>query len=203
MREASLVQQALPMAPRPAAARSSVQMAEMSKCMPFMKAPPALDGSMAGDVGFDPLGISTTIMELGGDLKYVREAELTHGRLAMLAAAGVLATDIGIRLPGEVYGSVTDTALQAQLSIPPEAHAQLAITVAISEGLRSMNVLKPDHVPGDHGFDPLGFKKKMDGTAYETMQLKEVKNGRLAMLAIMGMFAQELVTGKGPISQLF
>ena len=31
----------------------------------------ALDGSMAGDEGFDPLGFTTTITELGGDLKYV------------------------------------------------------------------------------------------------------------------------------------
>ena len=43
---------------------------------------------MAGDVGFDPLGFSTTITELGGDLNYVREAELMHGRQAMLATVG-------------------------------------------------------------------------------------------------------------------
>ena len=40
---------------------------------------------LLADVGFDPLGFSTTITELGGDLNYVREAELMHGRQAMLA----------------------------------------------------------------------------------------------------------------------
>ena len=43
---------------------------------------------MVGDVGFDPLGITTTIKELGGDLNYVREAELMHGRQSMLALVG-------------------------------------------------------------------------------------------------------------------
>ena len=47
---------------------------ERSASIPFLKKPPALDGSMVGDVGFDPLGISTTIIELGGDLRYVRAA---------------------------------------------------------------------------------------------------------------------------------
>jgi len=159
---------------------------------------------MAGDVGFDPWGFSTTLTELGGDLKYVREAEITHGRVAMLAAAGFLATDIGLRIPGPVYGAVSSRALEAQFQVPMEAWAQIGISVAISEGIRSQNVFKEDHVPGDHGFDPLGFKAKMKSDEeYKTMQLKEIKNGRLAMLAVAGMFAQQLVTGKGPIEQLF
>ena len=61
---------------------------ERSASIPFLKRPPALDGTMVGDVGFDPLGITTTIKELGGDLNYVREAELMHGRQSMLALVG-------------------------------------------------------------------------------------------------------------------
>jgi Chlorophyll A-B binding protein len=34
------------------------------------------------------------------------------------------------------------------------------------------------------------------------MQLRELKNGRLAMVAVAGMVAQEAVTGQGPIEQL-
>ena len=55
-------------------AGTPVMAVERSASIPFLKKPPALDGSMVGDVGFDPLGISTTIIELGGDLRYVRAA---------------------------------------------------------------------------------------------------------------------------------
>merc|ERR1712216_586168 len=40
-----------------------------SKAMPFLSQPEGLDGSMAGDVGFDPLGFSSYI-----DVKWLREA---------------------------------------------------------------------------------------------------------------------------------
>merc|ERR1711953_545080 len=53
----------------------------------------------------------------------------------------------------------------------------------------------PDKLPGDLGFDPLGLKPKTD-PAYMEIQNKELSNGRLAMLAIAGMMAQEVVTGK-------
>ncbi len=48
-----------------------------SKSMPFMEAQPLLDGSLAGDVGFDPLGLSN-INGVGLDLYWMREAELKH-----------------------------------------------------------------------------------------------------------------------------
>lgn len=54
--------------------------------------------------------------------------------------------------------------------------------------------LKPDYETGDAGFDPLGLKPT-DPAAFEEMQTKELQNGRLAMLGIAGMVAQELVTG--------
>eukprot|EP00665_Eupelagonemidae_sp_cell47_P009506 gene9507-1602_t len=76
-----------PLAPAHAPA-AALSMVERSAALPFLKKPPALDGSMVGDEGFDPLGFSTTITELGGDLCYVREAELMHGRQAMLACVG-------------------------------------------------------------------------------------------------------------------
>merc|ERR1719491_1604381 len=52
--------------------------------MPFMARPSALDGTMAGDAGFDPLGFARDEQ----DLMNYREAEIKHARLAMLAAAG-------------------------------------------------------------------------------------------------------------------
>jgi hypothetical protein len=60
-----------------------------------------LDGSMAGDVGFDPLGLSN-IDDVGVDLYWLREAELKHGRVAMLACAGVFWVEILGSFPGMV-----------------------------------------------------------------------------------------------------
>ena len=56
---------------------------ENSIAIPFIKRPPALDGSHAGDYGFDPLGFTEEY-----DLYTMQEAEIRHARLAMLAVVG-------------------------------------------------------------------------------------------------------------------
>jgi hypothetical protein len=50
----------------------------------MLLSPTALDGSFAGDVGFDPLGFSNS----KESLYRMREAEIKHSRLAMLAVTG-------------------------------------------------------------------------------------------------------------------
>lgn len=45
----------------------------MSQSLPWMECPPALDGTMAGDVGFDPLGFAKS----SEDLMNYREAEVS------------------------------------------------------------------------------------------------------------------------------
>jgi hypothetical protein len=50
----------------------------MSQSLPFMERPTFLDGRMAGDVGFDPLGFAKS----ESDLMNYREAEVKHARLA-------------------------------------------------------------------------------------------------------------------------
>lgn len=66
-------------------------------------APPLLDGTLAGDLGFDPLGdiflqyrsfrlasleILLGIVKSEKELFAIREAEMKHGRIALLAAVG-------------------------------------------------------------------------------------------------------------------
>merc|ERR1719326_1774171 len=55
--------------------------------------------------------------------------------------------------------------------------------------------IRADYENGDLGFDPLGLKPR-DAYEYRVMQDKELNNGRLAMIGIAGMVAQELATGK-------
>jgi hypothetical protein len=78
---------------------------DRSTALPFDKRPPALDGSLPGDVGFDPVGFSSSPTRpwlYGGEgrsLKWYREAELVHGRVAMLAVLGWVFPNI-YHLPG-------------------------------------------------------------------------------------------------------
>jgi len=61
-------------------------MAEKSAAVPFLAKPKNLDG-LVGNKGFDPIGFSDFISPL-----WLREAELKHGRIAMLATAGWIFT---------------------------------------------------------------------------------------------------------------
>ena len=51
-------------------------------------------------------------------------------------------------------------------------------------------VLNEDYYPGDVGFDPLGLKPT-DPAEFAEMQTKELQNGRLAMLAVLGFLVAE------------
>lgn len=59
--------------------------------------------------------------------------------------------------------------------------------------------LKDDYIPGDLGFDPLNLKPYSNepypklSEEFKDMRTKELQNGRLAMLGIAGIVAQELV----------
>ena len=49
-------------------------------------------------------------------------------------------------------------------------------------------------------FDPLNLSG--DAERYEQMRVREVKNGRLAMVAFLGFAAQAAVTRQGPVENL-
>ena len=55
--------------------------------------------------------------------------------------------------------------------------------------------IRDDHEAGDLNFDPLSLKPT-DAGELSVMMTRELNNGRLAMLAVAGMVAQELVTGQ-------
>jgi hypothetical protein len=213
---ASAFQAPVQLARAPVSSRSALNMVEKSASIPFMPKPSTLDGSMAGDVGFDPLGLSSidfdfskiivpdaaNMREEGNGLStlyWMREAELKHGRVAMLAAAGWIAVDMGARFPGSgIDASLSSvTAHNAMVTAGPLVvmlHAVLVLELiggaAIFEAAKGSG-----RAAGDFGLDPFGLAK--DPKKKATYELNEIKNGRLAMLAFGGMATQAVVTGNG------
>jgi hypothetical protein len=60
-------------------ASSGIQMMAKSRAIPWKESPAHLEG-MIGNVGFDPWGLSTP-----QNIKWMREAELKHGRMCQMA----------------------------------------------------------------------------------------------------------------------
>jgi len=164
---------------------------EKSKSVPFLPKPENLDGSMAGDVGFDPVGFSNWL-----PLNFVREAEVKHGRVAMLATLGYVFAEF-VKLPGDVHQV---TSLQAHdVAVKSGALGQVLIWTSVLECVGMVALYQTmngsGRAAGDFKFDPLGFAK--DEKSLKDYQLKEIKNGRLAMLAFSGIVTQAALTGKG------
>ena len=135
-------------------------------------------------------------------LAYFREAELKHGRVSMLAALGFLVGEsfhplFGGDIDAPSYVAFQQTPLQKFWPFVVTAIAMIEAGSAITtfkDPSEALWELKEDHVSGDLGFDPLGLKPDSPAELKE-IQTKELNNGRLAMIGIAGMVAQELVNG--------
>merc|ERR1719231_1718514 len=170
---------------RPTLAAAPITMRQ-SEALPFLEAPPQLDGSMAGDVGFDPLNLSGFY-----SLDWMREAEIKHGRICMLAFLGYLTTDGGVYAPGAPHVS----SFEAHDATVKTGHMLLLLfAIAIPESL-SYNAIaemmsgESDRKPGDYGIG-WRFCKPDDTKTQEKYKLAEITHCRVAMLGFAGMVTQ-------------
>jgi len=149
--------------------------------------PPYLDGSAAGDYGFDPLRLSAN-----SDLApWYREAELMNGRWAMHATLGILVTDaLGLPKWFEVGAEPTGIPLNVLLAI--EVAVMAVLEYKRVEGFQATG---KSGFLGSFPFDPFGLDSKENA-------VKEVKNARLAMVAFLGFASQAAVRGLGPVECL-
>jgi len=145
-------------------------------------------------VNFDPLGFSESAPEW---LNWFREAELKHGRQAMLACVGFVVPEF-LRVPGEQFSfEAVPRVIDAHDALIDTSMKQILLWVSLAEAMSMAalsNMNEFDRSPGDFGFDPLGLYPT-DTEGQNEMKLKELKNGRLAMVALGGMIHGAIVTG--------
>lgn len=150
-----------------------------------------------GDVGFDPLRFSDFV-----PMDFLREAEIKHGRICMLAWLGFVSVDVGFRIYPfpEVYEGLSSVTAHDAL-VEQGAMSQIFLWCGLAEVIGTVAVLQmlegSGREPGDYGLDPLGFLKGKTEEEANEMKLREIKNGRLAMLAFSGVVTQAVLT-QGP-----
>ena len=164
--------------------------------------------------GFDPLGLANFDLNIGSAydkkrsaalvLQDYRDAELKHGRLAMLAAVAwplqeklnpLLAAKFHVPNLVAETGGLSPSVLNGGLEqgIIPTSVVTFALLVSLVEaqGLRIKKSDGVDWLPGDYGTLRIAEK----GTEqFFSLQAGEIWNGRIAMIAILAYVVQEAIT---------
>lgn len=189
---------------------------------PMLLSPEPLDGTFAGDVGFDPLGFASDKEKLYS----MREAEIKHARLAMLGVIGWPSSELWHNNLAEFLGM--DSILAENGKAPSVLNGGLSnewiigtgIIAILIGGLLEFGAMNQSDKskPGDYNFDPLmlysfrssfgldtiteqlSAEEKIARAKYD-MEYCEIRHGRAAMLGILGMVLQEFISGIPVVQQ--
>lgn len=156
-----------------------------------------LDGlrGISNEVGsklFDPMELAQW-----APVDHLRKAELANGRTAMLAVVGWWWPQI----VGTFDGPVTTTdPIKAILASSPQWWAQFVILCGVGEFIKYQGELggKSYSHDGPACVDWSGQWETFSDEQKEDISLKELKNGRLAMLGIASFIAQYYIPGSVP-----
>jgi hypothetical protein len=175
---------------------------------------------------WDPLGLSEMdFWGAGNDatIGFLRHAEIKHGRVAMAGFVGYCIHENGIRWPFPLSSSLPDYSSFEGLSAPDvwdatplAARLQIIAVIGFFEfwsewsgaleaaGMtHHMNGGKPGQFPAFTFlplplFDPFGFTADLSEEELATKRLREVQNGRLAMLGLFSLISEARVPGAVP-----
>merc|ERR1719355_178742 len=162
---------------------------------------PVFGGTPEGKI-WDPLGLGADEASL-----YRRRCvEIKHGRVCMVAFLGMTVGPNELITPSHALLSPSldlhfddiPGGIAAIDAVPAAGWLQIFALVGVHE----LTVAKQDYTktPGEIPTF-LGFKPD-DAATFKEKQLKELKNGRLAMIAVLGEMMAQKVSGMGTYEQL-
>jgi hypothetical protein len=139
-------------------------------------------------------------------LKWFQNAEIKHGRIAMVATIGFLVQKLGVHFPlylgptgsnafhpasdqawllssttGVTFSDIATAApLDAIKMVPAAGWAQILFVAGWFESVASNRQwVKENPVPGDYGYDPLGFTKREGGLESEELKSLRIKEDHI------------------------